>query len=293
MIGVMLIESSTTSPMPDPKQCYFEPSVVNIVVAVFLILGTMCSYIPQYIAIVKAKSSDGINFIMLAIAVTSGFLTAINSGILKWEYVVCCLDLSSSQCIKNNLATEQLISALLCSLVLYILFVVYFRTQPYYHETLESRIRGKRVSIIVFITAIVLSIILAIVCGVLYYDVHLRGTILASIAQALGIISSILMIVQWAPQIYTTYKMRSPGNLSVLMLLLQMPGALLVMFFQAILNSADVTTWAPYAFLFVEQLILVVMCSIFNIQEKRNNNQQSSEKQRLLVEVETVSNYNA
>jgi len=282
---------SGTSP-PIHNECYFEPSVVNIVVAVFLILGTMCSYIPQYVAIVKAKSSDGINFIMLAIAVTSGFLTAINSGILKWESAVCCLDLSTSQCIKNNLATEQLISALLCSLVLYTLFVVYYRTTPFYDETLQSRVRGKWITIIVFITIIVLSIILAIICGVLYYDIHLRGTVLANIAQALGIISSILMIVQWAPQIYTTYKMRSPGNLSILMLLLQMPGALLVMFFQAILNSADVTTWAPYAFLFVEQLILVVMCSIFNIQN-RSKNQQNSEKQRLLVEVETVSNYNA
>jgi len=225
---------------------------------------------------------------MLAIAVTSGFLTAINSGILKWQAVVCCLDLSSSQCLKNNLATEQLISALICSLILYVLFVVYYRVQPYYHETLESRVKGKWVSIIVFIAIVIVSIILAIICGVLYYDVHLRGTVLAKIAQALGIVSSILMIVQWAPQIYTTYKMRSPGNLSVLMLLLQMPGALLVMFFQAILNSADVTTWAPYAFLFVEQLILVVMCSIFNIQKQRMKDHQNSEKQRLLVEVETA-----
>jgi len=224
---------------------------------------------------------------MLAIAVASGFLTAINSGILKWPYVVCCLDLSSMQCLKNNLATEQLLGALLCSFILYILFVYYYRLEPTAFETRVSRNREKKISIIVLVLVLFFSIVLAIICGVLYYDVKLRGTILASIAKVLGGTSSVLMIIQWAPQIYTTYRKRSPGNLSVLMLLLQMPGALLVMFFQAVLNSADVTTWAPYAFLFVEQLILVIMCSIYKYQNQISD-QQNSEKRRLLMVVETA-----
>jgi len=274
------------------KDCYFEPSVINIVVALFLIVGTMMSYIPQYLAIIRAKSSEGISFMMLAIAVESGFLTAINSGILKWENVVCCLDLSSMECLKNNLATEQLMGALVCSLVLYALVIVYYRTEPTPFQSRDARVKMKVLSMAIFAIVIVSSIILSIICGILYYDIKLRGTILSTIAKALGTTSSILMILQWAPQIFTTYRARDPGNLSVLMLLLQMPGALLVMFFQAVLNSADITTWAPYAFLFLEQLILVVMCSIFSIQKRRNGDQsqQNSEKRRLLVEVDTVSN---
>jgi len=244
----------------------------------------MISYIPQYIAIVHAKSSAGINFIMLAIALMSGFLTAINSGILKWHSVVCCLDLSSIQCIKNNLATEQLTAALIFTFILYILFVYYYRIEPTAHESSTSRRRGKITSIIVLVLVIFSSIVLSIICGILYYDVKLGGTILATIAQVLGITSSILMIIQWAPQIYTTYKMRSPGNLSSLMLILQMPGALLVMFFQAVLNSADITTWAPYAFLFVEQLVLVIMCTLYRIRKDQGS---ASEKRRLF-EVDAI-----
>jgi len=269
------------------ESCYYEPTTINITVAVFLIVGTIISYIPQYVAIIKARSSEGINFLMLAMALSSGFLTAINSGILKWQSVVCCLGLNSAECIKNNLATEQLLSALLCSLVLYALFVVYYDIRPTLSETREVRAKKKRISIITFFGVLVGSIIISAVCGTLYYDVHLRGTILANVAQGLGIASSILITLQWAPQIWTTYKLKDPGSLSIVMLLLQMPGALLVMFFQSILNSADVTTWAPYAFLFIEELILVVMCLYYTIRKKRNPH--TSEQRRLLDEVETVS----
>jgi len=133
------------------------------------------------------------------------------------------------------------------------------------------------------------SAILSVICGILYYDVHLRGSILATIAQILGTISSILMIFQWAPQIYTTWKKKSAGALSLLMLLLQMPGALLVMFFQAVLNAADITTWAPYAFLFVEQLILVILISIYRMRERTLGGSEKEARRLLDDEVDSVS----
>jgi hypothetical protein len=49
------------------------------------------------------------------------------------------------------------------------------------------------------------------------------------------------------------------------MLWLQMPGNLLVIFFQGILNRSDISTWAPYAFQFIQQIGLLVLCYIFKI----------------------------
>jgi hypothetical protein len=37
----------------------------------------------------------------------------------------------------------------------------------------------------------------------------------------LGYCSAICMVLQWAPQIYMTYRMKGPGSLSVLMIILQ------------------------------------------------------------------------
>jgi len=272
--------------LSDPD-CYFEPSTENIIIAVFLMVGTAVSYVPQYVAIVRAKSSDGINFLMLALALSSGFLTAINSGILKWTHIVCCLDLYSVQCLKNNLATEQLVASLLCNIGLYILYIVYFDIHPTQMETREAKIKKKKLSILTLMITLIGSIVISTICGILFYDIHLRATILVKVAQTLGYTSSILIAIQWTPQIWTTFKLKDPGSLSILMLLLQMPGALLVMYFQAILNAADASTWVPYAFLFLEELLLVIMC-LYYIVRNRRLNKQNSEERRLLEEVETA-----
>jgi len=260
--------------------CYTEPSVANITTALLLISGICVSYVPQYYAIVKARSSDGLNFTMLAVALLSSYLTMINSGILNWQSVVCCLNLSSIQCLKNNLATEQIFGGLICYTALYVLFLVYFNTQPTETETREMRVRSKRIALATFIGVLGSSVIVGIITGVLYYDVRLHGSTLETVAQVFGYTSGALMIVQWAPQIYTTWKRKSPGSLSILMLILQMPGSLLVMFFQAVLNRSHVSIWVPYFFQFVEQLILVVLCAYFILQARKKK---SGDETALLI----------
>jgi len=261
--------------------CYSEPSALNLGVALFLVIGTIVSYVPQYIAIIKAGSSEGISFMMLAILMLSSFLTAINSGILKWPHVVCCQHLGPGQCLKNNLATEQLLAGLILTVILYILFLVYFKTEPTGKHSREKRVRNKLIALGTFIAVVTLSILLSVLGGVLYYTLKFTSKVLIGYAQALGTTSSILMVIEWAPQIYTTWKMKSPGSLSVLMLLIQIPGSLLVIYFQAILNAADFTTWAPYFFQCIEQAILVVMCVIFWIR----NRKRGIENKPLLEEV--------
>lgn len=44
--------------------------------------------------------------------------------------------------------------------------------------------------------------------GVLYYTLKFTSKVLKGYAQALGTASSILMIVEWAPQILTTWRMK-------------------------------------------------------------------------------------
>ncbi len=82
-----------------------------------------------------------------------------------------------------------------------------------------------------------------------------------------------LVVVQWTPQLYQTYKTRQVGSLSLLMLAIQVPGAFLVVIFQAI-SGADWTTvsvcacaklmgkWVPYVFGALEQIALMVLIII-------------------------------
>jgi len=71
------------------------------------------------------------------------------------------------------------------------------------------------------------------------------------------------MGAQYLPQIYTTYDMRGPGSFSVTMLLMQLPGNFLVVFFQGVLQGARISTWLPNVFSITEQLILLFMIGYF------------------------------
>jgi len=63
------------------------------------------------------------------------------------------------------------------------------------------------------------------------------------------------------------------------MLMIQIPGALLVIIFQGLLNHADITTWGPYLISGIQQMILVVMCIIF----RQKTKEPPSEVERLLT----------
>jgi len=239
--------------------------------ACFLIVGTIVSYIPQYFAIFKVKSSEGLSVFMIAISMLSGFLICINSGILKWSNVICCRDLSFGSCLNNNLATEQLLSGLVCIIVLYLLFLLFYRTEPTNTTSRHERMKGKQRSLIIFIVIIIVGLSLSILGGILYYQLQFSSKFLQAYAQTVGIASGACMVVQYTPQIYTTIKLQSAGSLSIAMLAMQMPGALLVVVFQGFLNEASWTTWVPYVFQAIQQLILIIICTIYWNKERKKD----------------------
>jgi len=249
-----------------------DPTALNISMGVFLITGITVSYIPQYIAIIKVRSSDGLSYPTLALAFLSGLLTLINTGILNWNpKLMCCSIRSVSDCLAFNLPVIQLFIGPLCLFFLYIVFLRYFSFHPNTAQTREDKRKEFRQATVVFALIFLAAIVLSIVAGVLYYDVGVSSDHMVTYAQACGVMSSIAIVVQWVPQIYTVYKLKSPGSLSILMLLMQIPGAILVVIFLAVLNHEDFTTWSPYVVTFIQQVILVVMCVIYMRRPKKED----------------------
>ena len=56
-------------------------------------------------------------------------------------------------------------------------------------------------------------------------------------ANTLGIVSAIVPVFVWTPQLYTTYKLKGPGSLSLTMQVIQTPGSFIQAFFQALLDE--------------------------------------------------------
>lgn len=79
-------------------------------------------------------------------------------------------------------------------------------------------------------------------------------------ADILGYTSAGANSIVYLPQIYTLYKNKSIGNLSFLMYIMQTPGNIVIIIFQAIIYSSPVSTWITYVIVCIEQsLILFLM----------------------------------
>lgn len=84
----------------------------------------------------------------------------------------------------------------------------------------------------------------------------------------LGLIGTVAVIVQWAPQIWTTFKLGSSGSLSVVMLIIQLPGTVAVIYFQAYVNKAHWSTVLPYIVSVVEFVILISLCFFYMARDR-------------------------
>jgi hypothetical protein len=80
------------------------------------------------ISIFARKSSEGLSYLTLGLALFSSLLTCINFIILNWSRITCCFTgaISAATCLQNNLTTLQLLFGALCLFVIFIQLLVYF-----------------------------------------------------------------------------------------------------------------------------------------------------------------------
>lgn len=101
------------------------------------------------------------------------------------------------------------------------------------------------------------------------FNTSINAVKLASwIGFILGLIGTVAVIVQWAPQIWTTFKLGSAGSLSVVMLLIQLPGTVAVIYFQAYVNKAHWSTVLPYIVSVIEFVILISLCFFYMARDR-------------------------
>ena len=111
-------------------------------------------------------------------------------------------------------------------------------------------------------------------------------------AQAMGGLSGVTNILQWAPQLIETLRTGEVGSLSIIMLALQVPGGFLVVIFNTVISYQSFTTWGPFAISATQQLILLIICLVYSIRDwrkgKKKNDLQIQEIEPLIETDEKV-----
>ncbi|KAJ5683304.1 hypothetical protein N7462_006469 [Penicillium macrosclerotiorum] len=207
-----------------------SPGVFQPVLSVLIVIGILISYLPQHIRIISRRSSFGISPYFVLLGTTSG--TSAFANILVFpktaQDVSCCQEISGLACFASLLGVLQMGTQWLCFFSILLLFVIYFPratspTDPV--ASVSSSPRGSTYRTALAITAICLLHALATIIISVAFAIR-QPTALHAWANFLGILAAILASIQYFPQIYTTFRLRCVGSLSIPMMCIQTPGSL-------------------------------------------------------------------
>eukprot|EP01133_Synstelium_polycarpum_P010873 gene10873-12669_t len=86
---------------------------------------------------------------------------------------------------------------------------------------------------------------------------------------SMGILSTIVTFIQWSPQIYKTFRSKSVGSFSIIMLCIQGPGTILTVYFMIFVSHESVSTWLSNVSSALQIMVLLVLLIFYNQREKR------------------------
>ncbi|GAF98614.1 unnamed protein product, partial [marine sediment metagenome] len=229
-------------------------SKAGIAIGIILCLGGIASYIPQFYTIFKLREVNGISEMSILI-LNLGFLClTMNSVIFNWDILSHCFkDTNWLVCNAKLLAFYQICISWLMVVIFYLIFI-YFKI-----KSRKDRIFHGLIYIISYFAFTLLLV------GLIAGDYALEDSskhqhhVFYIIGNILGYTSAFCNSIVWIPQIVSLIKTKSGGNLSLPMFILQTPGNLVIIIFQAVLYHQSVSTWITYVITLVEQLTILIL----------------------------------
>jgi uncharacterized protein with PQ loop repeat len=104
-------------------------------------------------------------------------------------------------------------------------------------------------------------------CGYFLWAYDYDGDITQLFFKVLNYIALATVVMQWVPQIWTTWQLKSSGSLSIFTLILNMVGCAAVIFV-SISSGNSALLWVPYAASGTQQVVLVAMLISFWIRNR-------------------------
>lgn len=232
---------------------YDGASAANFVLSVLITAGIVVSYLPQYFRIYKKKTSEGLSVSFLLLGSCSLIFTFTNIIMISARARYCCRSgaLTLFNCINSQLNLIQI--GLQCSCAIMILGFVIIWTRNSLKQDKEEYARILRVSYLVIIHAAVSIIQIAIAFST-------NRSVLLSLAQFNGLMSTFLTVVKYVPQIVTTFRLKHPGTLSIGMMCIQTPGGFIFTATLFFTKGSHWSSWMSYFVAAVLQGSLLALC---------------------------------
>ncbi|KAL7274348.1 hypothetical protein RUND412_002762 [Rhizina undulata] len=270
--------------VPAAKECssLTSPSFVNLCFSLFILLGILVSYLPQHHRIISRGTSEGISPIFLLLGVTSGTCAFINILILSGGVLGCCTKgIGGFNCFAASLGVLQVGVQWTCFAVILILFILYFptaaltppSTSPSNLPTTRTARTITLLSVVHFMLITTITLYLATTTTSpetphIPETPPLPSQALTTWANFLGVQSTLLASMQYIPQLYTTWKLKHVGSLSITMMCIQTPGSFVWAISLASREGTSWSSWITYVVTGFLQGGLLTMCILWEIKER-------------------------
>ncbi|KAI8623866.1 ATP synthase F0 [Xylariaceae sp. FL1651] len=264
-----------SSLMEDRCQLLREGGFTNFFISILIILGITLSYATQHYRIISRGSSEGISpyFVLLGVTSANAQFGNILTLPASRADVACCKEVSPFECTAGLLGIAQIGTQWVCFAIILVLFLVFFRRDD--ADIAEEELERDpdqpswRTALVVGGVCLVHGLFVVIISAALAFG---APSYLATWANVLGIMAAALAAIQYVPQIWTTYRLKHAGSLSILMMTIQTPGGLLfAASLAARLGWAGWSSWGVYVLTAIMQGILLTMAIKYEWQSQRGD----------------------
>lgn len=238
---------------PDFDECnvYEGASTANFVLSIGITVGIFVSYLPQYRRIWLNKTSEGLSVSFLLLGSCLSLFTLTNIVLISSRARKCCTVLSAFNCANSQINLVQIGLQSLSAVMILVLVLWWTRDLPLQDKAELARIERVGRVVVVHAVAAVLQVVVGLNSN--------RG-VLIGIANANGLLSTLLTVVKYVPQIYTTFRLKHPGTLSVGMMCIQTPGGFVFTATLFFTKGLHWSSWVLYLVAACLQGILLTMC---------------------------------
>lgn len=246
---------------PETKQAW------TIIGTIFYIIGFI-AYLPETFELVTSKTNYGLSL-----------LFTFGNSIGQWLLVINFLCLNYDEFL--GFFTNDFKTCYPALLVFIELFTQWFLFLPCVYLTLHlddrehiselpknKRLLHKIECIGLVILNVIVSLGLLLAWAIIGTRYGFNSPIIEWIGEACGVLSTLLEVLQYVPQFYTTIKIRDNGSLSLLMLEIQGPTALANGIYMAVALGESWTTYSCSLVDASAQLSLLGICLCFKFCKK-------------------------
>ncbi|KAK3716170.1 hypothetical protein LTR37_006615 [Vermiconidia calcicola] len=244
-----------------------NPNPYTVFLAAFILVGILVSYLPQHIKIITRRSSEGLSPWWVLLGGLSSIAAIGNILVLPQSRadIGCCKVVNGGECAAALLGIAQIGLQWACFMFIVLLFLTFFPTHRDMSASTPSLTSTspppKRRDALAVTTAILASLLATFLTSLaIIASSPPKSTLPQTWADILGTIAGTLAAIQYIPQIYFTWKLKGLGSLSIVTMVIQVPGAFLFAFSLGLrVGWEGWSTWLVYIVTGILQGILLGM----------------------------------